>query len=689
MQKYFYTAVFLFFFLQNPVIAQKDYLNESKEEKDQRMEWWREARFGMFIHWGLYSIPAGEWKGETNHAEWIRTTAQIPLSEYDKFINQFNPVKFNAEEWVRMAKDAGMKYITITSKHHDGFCLWDSKETDFDVMSTPFKRDILKELADACRKIGGVKLCFYHSIMDWHHPDYNERRPWEKDRPVEGTDRKRFISYLKNQLKELVTNYGDIGVLWFDGEWENFWTHEDGKDLYNYVRSLKPGIIINNRVDKGRGGMAGMTTEGDYAGDFGTPEQEIPETGLPGVDWESCMTMNDNWGYNKADKNFKSAKDLIQKLVDIASKGGNFLLNIGPKPDGTFPQESIDRLKIIGDWMKINGESIYGTQASSFEHISWGRATQKRIGENSRLYLHVFDHSSNIILNGLENEIISAAFLSNGNKISFTKKDNVITFQIPPGVPAGLYDLDPYSTVIVVDIKGSPVVYKSPVINANADFFVNSLDVEIVLPPNQGDVVIRYTTDGSSPSVKSRVYKEKILLTNNTVVKAKNFVGNKAVSGEVERKFIKVVPVASHKPANVKSGLIASFYEGEWNNIPNFSLLNKKEETVLEMVSPGKWQGKEKYGVVLEGYIKIPESEVYNFYLSSDDGSKLFINGELLIDNDGLHGMVEKKGVIALSAGYHKLRIEFFEKTGGDDLKLFIESPEMKRQEVGKEMLYN
>jgi alpha-L-fucosidase len=244
----------LLFFLQLIIVpgifAQPDYMNETEAEKNSRMQWWRDARFGMFIHWGLYSVPAGEWKGETRHAEWIRTTAQIPLEEYNKFLEQFNPVNFDAEAWVQMAKDAGMKYITITSKHHDGFCLWDSKETDFDIMSTPFKRDILKELADACTKIGGIKLCFYHSIMDWHHPDYNERRDWEKDRPVEGTDRKRYIAYLKNQLKELLTHYGEIGVLWFDGEWEGFWTHEDGVDLYNYVRSLQPSIIINNRVDK-------------------------------------------------------------------------------------------------------------------------------------------------------------------------------------------------------------------------------------------------------------------------------------------------------------------------------------------------------------------------------------------------------------------------------------------------------
>jgi alpha-L-fucosidase len=336
----------------------KDYLHESKEAKDARMSWWREARFGMFIHWGLYAIPAGQWKGETNHAEWIRHTAQIPIDEYDKFVGQFNPVQFNADQWVRMAKDAGMKYIVITSKHHDGFCLFDSKNTDYDVMNTPFKRDILKELSMACKR-HGVKFCFYHSIMDWHHPDYLPRRQWEK-RSSEGADLQRYITHMKSQLKELVTEY-DPAVLWFDGEWEDTWTHEEGLKLYNYVRSLKPGIIINNRVDTGRKGMQGMTKAGSFAGDFGTPEQEVPHAGIDGVDWESCITMNNHWGYNSHDKNFKSAKFLISQLVEINSKGGNYLLNIGPKADGTFPQESIDRLAEMGKWMKINGEAVYGT----------------------------------------------------------------------------------------------------------------------------------------------------------------------------------------------------------------------------------------------------------------------------------------------------------------------------------------
>lgn len=666
-----------------PVVAQKNYLNESKADTDKRMQWWRDARFGMFIHWGLYAVPAGEWKGSTNHAEWIRTTAQIPLKEYDQFVSQFNPVKFNAEAWVQMAKDAGMKYITITSKHHDGFCLWDSKETDFDVMSTPFKRDILKELADACRKIGGVNLCFYHSIMDWHHPDYNQRREWEKDRPTTETDRNRYINYMKNQLKELVTNYGDIGVLWFDGEWENFWTHEDGKDLYNYVRNLKPDIIVNNRVDKGRGGMAGMTSDGDYGGDFGTPEQEIPETGLPGIDWESCMTMNDHWGYNKADKNFKSTEDLIRKLADIASKGGNFLLNIGPKADGTFPQESIDRLKQIGKWMKANGESIYGTSASPFEHISWGRITQKQSNNTTKLYLHVFDWPSNgkLQLHGIGNDPKRIYTLADKKNLDFGKKDNTINIKIPVTAP------DKINTVIVVEFNGRPVVYGPPLINAYSDAFIDQVSISLSLPENGGEAMIRYTTDGTDPVTSSTAYKDGIVLSHSATIKARSFVKGKAVSEIVERKFEKAAPWISVDLFKAEPGLNVNYYEGEWEKLPDFRAIPSKETDVLHSISPGKYVGREKYGVVLQGYLDIPATAIYSFFLSSDDGSALYIDGNKVIDNDGLHSMVEKRGTAPLAAGFHSIRVEFFENTGGDDVQLFIESEKIKRHQIPAKML--
>jgi len=366
----------------------KNAVIESPAEKAKRLEWWKEARFGMFIHWGLYAIPAGEWNGQKipGIGEWIMNTAKITPEEYDPLKNQFNPTKYDAKEWVRIANDAGMKYIVITSKHHDGFGLWDSKLTNWDIAATPYKLDLLKPLAEECEK-AGIVLCFYHSIMDWTHPDYLPRREWDK-RP--GGDMDKYTEFMKGQLKELLTNYGRIGILWFDGQWENTWTHDRGMDLYKYVRSLQPNIIINNRVDKGA--LLGGKVE--HAGDYGTPEQWIPANGLPGIDWEACMTMNDTWGWKKDDNNWKTAKTLIENLVDCVSKGGNYLLNVGPTPEGEIPPQSVERLAEIGKWLRKNGEAVYGANAGPFNRPQpWGRVTSKP----GKLYLHVFDPTARLI----------------------------------------------------------------------------------------------------------------------------------------------------------------------------------------------------------------------------------------------------------------------------------------------------
>ncbi len=343
-----------------------DYLNETPEQFDQRMEWWRDAGFGMFIHWGPYAVPAGEYKGETVRgvSEWIMNTAQIPVEEYEEFSRQFNPTQYDAREWVQIAKDAGMKYIVITSKHHDGFALWDSEVSDYDVIDfSPIGRDLLAELKEACDE-AGIALCFYHSIMDWHHPDaqaphYPTYNTSEKSNP---NFPRYYENYLKPQVRELVEGY-DPEVMWFDGEWIPEYTHEQGLEMYNFVRSMKPGIIINNRVDKGRQGMQGMNREDqEYAGDFGTPEQEILE-GQSDYDWESCMTMNDSWGYKSADDNWKSTETLVHNIVDIMAKGGNYLLNVGPTAEGLIPEPSVERLAAIGDWMDVNSEIVYESRS--------------------------------------------------------------------------------------------------------------------------------------------------------------------------------------------------------------------------------------------------------------------------------------------------------------------------------------
>ena len=675
-------SVFIFVLAQsNAAYAQLP--KETPEQKKERMAWWTKDRFGMFIHWGLYAIPAGEWQGTTNHAEWIRTTAQIPIDVYDKFVAQFNPVKFNADEWVTLAKEAGMKYIVITSKHHDGFCLFDSKYTDFDVMSTPFKRDILKELAEACHK-QGIKICWYHSIMDWHHPDYLPRREWEKDRPSVNADFARYIQYMKNQLKELLTNYGEIGVLWFDGEWESTWNRDYGQDLYKYVRELQPNIIVNNRVGAGRAGMEGFTKGDEYAGDFGTPEQQIPATGLPGVDWETCMTMNNHWGYNKHDHNWKSTEDLLHKLTDIASKGGNFLLNVGPTAEGLIPQPSIDRLKAMGRWMKINGESIYGTKASSFKSLKWGRCTQKAIEGGTRLYLHVFDWPENgkLVVPGIYNQAKRAYLLSDAEKklLNVGRKEDAIVVTVPETAP------DTINSVLVLDIIGKPDVNNPPEILADFNIFID--EIEVTIRSERENVNVRYTMDGSEPSAQSPLMQAPIRLSQTTVLSARCFRGEKPVSPTIKKVFSKVKPFPAIKVEELALGLKYAYYEGEWDNLPDFKALTSVKEGVLLNFDFSPRKQVEYFGFSYEGYIYIPQSGVYAFYTDSDDGSQLFIGDELVVDNDGLHGLHEEQGVIALSKGYHPIRVTFFEKTGGDDLIVSVKGPELEKQAIPDDMLY-
>ena len=680
-----FSAFVLAFFCFATVQSQeaKNYLNESRVQYEARMEWWSQARFGMFIHWGLYSIPAGEWKGSTNHAEWIRTTAQIPLTEYEKFVGQFNPVKFNATEWVRMAKNAGMKYITITSKHHDGFCLFDSKYTDFDVMSTPFKRDILKELADACHK-EGIKMCWYHSIMDWHHPDYLPRREWEKDRPTTGADYDRYVQHLKNQLKELLTNYGEISVLWFDGEWESTWNQKYGTEIYNYVRSLQPNIIINNRVGAGRAGMEGFTKAGEFAGDFGTPEQEIPATGLSGLYWETCMTMNDNWGYNKHDDHWKSAEDLIRKLADIASKGGNFLLNVGPTSEGVFPQPSIDRLREIGEWMKINSEAIYATKASPFKSLSWGRCTQKSIDGGVRLFLHVFDWPSDgkLIVPGILNQAKQAYVLSDPKHASLIvgRKEDALVISVPIKAP------DAINSVVVLDIDGKIDITSPPSVTAKFDIFIDALEVSI--NSDRENVDVRYTLDGSVPDASSKLVAGPVKLAATTTVTARCFRDGKPVSGPMSATFTKVKPASAVNVDGVVNGIQYSYFEGEWNLLPDFAKLKAAKSGTLANFDLSPRAQPEYFGLEYSGYVRIPEDGVYSFFVASDDGSRLYVDNKPLIDNDGLHGMVERKGVAALSAGLHPLVVQYFQKGGGRDIKVSLETPKGAKQAIPGSMLY-
>jgi alpha-L-fucosidase len=469
--------------LPQPAHANLNPLAETPAQLQQRMAWFNDARFGLFIHWGVYSVPAGEWGGKTNYGEWFLEETKLPVSQYEKFAGQFNPVKFDARAWVRAAKNAGMKYIVITSKHHDGFGMYRSDLTDWCLKSTPFQRDPLKELADACAA-EGIRLCFYHSIMDWHHPDWGTRRAWNDKAGTAPPDMDRYTTYMKGQLKELLTRYGKIGILWFDGEWEKPWTHERGVDLYNYIRSLQPQIIVNNRVGKARAGMEGMDKGKERIGDYGTPEQTIPAKGFgPGVSWESCMTMNGHWGYNKHDNQWKSTPTLVRNLIDCASKGGNYLLNIGPTSEGLFPTPSLERLEQIGAWMQVNGQAIHGTTASPFDQLDWGLCTQKRLGAagaagaaghqqraawpfaeagsqpgsgQTRLYFFVYDWPKNgqLVIPGLANKPLQAFLLDGEKALPFSAENNTVNIRVPAEAP------DAIASVIALDIPGTPEIVK-------------------------------------------------------------------------------------------------------------------------------------------------------------------------------------------------------------------------------------
>jgi alpha-L-fucosidase len=682
MKKIIASSCILFLFIscnQKPV----DYLTNDPFDKEERMAWWEDARFGMFIHWGLYAVPAGEWEDEKNHAEWIRTTAKIPLETYDSLVAEFNPVLYDPEAWVKTAKKAGMKYIVITSKHHDGFCLFDSKHTDFDVVSTPYGKDMLAPLAEACRK-EGIKICWYHSIMDWHHPDYLPRRNWETDRSSEGADFDRYIAYMKAQLKELITNYGDIGVLWFDGEWEESWTNEYGKDLYNYVRNLQPGIVINNRVDVGRSGMAGLTRPGEYAGDFGTPEQEIPATGLPGVYWETCMTMNNHWGYNKADNNWKSSTDLIRKLADISSKGGNFLLNVGPKADGTFPDESKSILETIGKWLDQNGDAIYGTQASPFKKLDFGRCTYKLQKENSRFYFHVFNWPENGILRipGIYNTPLNAFLLTDRlrDRLQVKREEDALLIAIPGKAP------DSVNTIVVLDVEGKPDISNPPRIEAENGIFVDLISVNIF--SSRENVVVRYTLDGTVPDTSSSIVEGALLLRESALVVARCFRDNEPVSDTIRRHIRKVNPIPSIRKEDVIPGLMCGYYEGTWDSLPDFQSITPVKQISVSEFDLTEREQKDHYGFLFEGFIQLEEDGIYDFYTDSDDGSELYINDRLVVDNDGLHGMQTKKGAIPLEKGFHKIRVSYFEKDGNDALKVFYRGPGFDKKRVPGSVLF-
>ena len=392
---------------------------ETRTQKAQRLKWWTDARFGMFIHWGLYALPARH--------EWVKNRERMTNEQYQKYFEMFDPDLFNPREWARMAKAAGMKYVVLTAKHHEGFCLWDSKYTDYKATNTPYGKDLLKEYVEAFRS-EGLKVGFYYSLIDWHHPDYTIDRvhPQRQDDDASyeklnaGKDMNKYREYLKNQVRELLTNYGEISIIWFDfsfpgknGKGRADW---DSENLLKLARSLQPGIIVDDRLD-----LEDM--EGGW--DFTTPEQEKvaqwPERNGKRIPWENCQTFSGSWRYYRDEYTWKSPAQLIELLVESVSKGGNLLLNVGPTARGTFDFRAQASLSAMGEWMKLNGRSVYGcTEAPAGlvappnTLMTWNPATH-------RLYVHLLVYPLDLItLPGMAGKVKYVQFLHDASEIRFS-----------------------------------------------------------------------------------------------------------------------------------------------------------------------------------------------------------------------------------------------------------------------------
>lgn len=392
---------------------------ETLEQKDKRMEWWRDARFGLFIHWGLYSVPARH--------EWVKSREMISDKDYNKYFDAFNPDLYDPVQWAKQAKAAGMKYIVITTKHHEGFCLWDSKVTDYRATNTPARRDLLKQLVDACRA-EGLRIGFYYSLIDWHHPDFtiDQLHPLREDKSAlalnSNRDMSKYRQYLRDQLTELLTQYGKIDELFLDysypgtnGKGAKDW---DASNLLKMIRKLQPQIIVNDRLD---------LSQTDWGWDYKTPEQFMPVewptlNGLK-VPWETCQTFSGSWGYNRDEYSWKSAHQLVSMLVETVSKGGNLLLNVGPTARGEFDSRAIERLAAIGNWMKYNNRAIYGCTQAPKEFTKPDNCFLTYNPQLNRLYIHIIEWPfKSLHLPNYKGKIKFAQLLQDGSEISFDEE---------------------------------------------------------------------------------------------------------------------------------------------------------------------------------------------------------------------------------------------------------------------------
>lgn len=641
------------------------------------MTWWRDARFGMFIHWGLYSEAGGVWKGTflPGWSEWMLNRLRIPPAEYQaELVPRFDPADFDAAAWVRAARDAGMGYMVITAKHHEGFAIWRSEASALDVEATRFGkpaeeggrgRDPLKELADAAAA-DRMPLGVYYSLLDWSHPDYLPRRPWES-RSAEGADYSRYTDFMSAQVRELLGGaYGKVAILWGDGDWEHGMAEHRSDAIVAMARTLQPGILVNDR----------WAQPGDYA----TPENKIPEAAL-GRPWETCMTLNDSWGYARDDRNFKPASAVTAMLVECVSKGGNFLLNVGPTGRGTIDGRTLGVLREVGQWMRTYGESVRGCGAAPLPKPEWGRITWRASPDGSATaYLHVQEGShgagADLRLPGVLDLPSRVRVLGEqGTTRALAERDGADTLIRIVAEPAG--PAQATAPVIAAHWDSAPSIARPPRIVGDARIFIDS--TQVAFDPVSPSCEIRVTLDGSAPNMSSpraapgRDGRPCVSVRDTCTLRAVTFWSGNPVGSETQATFTRVEPLAPIARAETSPGLAVRLLEGTFERVPSRETLAGEGSAwradVPDVRLPED-RPAEAFALLLTGFVDVSRAGIYRFGISSDDGSILEIDSTVVVDHDGPHGATERTGDIALGAGRHRISVRFFEATGSEALSL-------------------
>lgn len=624
------------------------------------LAWWREARFGMFVHWGLYSVAAGQWEGKDipGWGEWLLNKIKVDPAVYaSTLMPKFDPANFDADAWVRTAKDAGMGYIVVTTKHHDGFLLWDSATTDLDLMGTPFGkagRDPLKELAQACQR-HGIRLGLYFSLMDWSDRDYLPRREWDT-RTTDGASMPRFVDRMHAQVKELTDGrFGPVAILWGDGDWEHSAATWRAAELITDVRRAQPGILFNDR----------WSMPGDYI----TPENKIPDAELPKRPWESCLTMNGTWGYVVHDHRWKPATEIIRNLVDIVSKDGNDLLNIGPMGDGSFDAATAERLAAVGAWMRINGQAIRGCGPVACARPAWGRLTAS--ADRHRVHAIIFEWPSDrtIAIDGIASAPARARVLGAPDIAVSTKT-------IGPTLSVTLGDgpLDPAATVILLEWDDAPAIVGTPELIGGDDLFLH--ETELAFKPAAAGS-IHVTLDGTAPTIDSPRYTVPINVQRTTQIRARTFVDGLPAGAPLETMVRQATWIPGSDDVPPEPGIAWTLMPGRFARVPQQDPWRGEGIThgITSVIELPAARPADAFALRLDGFVLCEHAGIHTFMLESDDGSTLEIDGHHVVDHDGLHGPVGKTGKAALDIGWHRFTIRYIEADGGEDLKLLWTTP--------------